>query len=102
MKFEHAIAAAKEYQEGLKIRQEIKNLSTKNLALKFERREESIRDIQKGRQPRNIPEEERLLIELCIRERQRLEGVYAGKTMEALKAKYRTSGATIASYMDFA
>lgn len=100
MKYEHAIAAAKEYQEGLKIRRQIKALSTKSLALKFERRQESIRDIEKGKHPRNIPEDERKLILSCIEERKRLEGLYRGKTMEELKAKYHTSGASIQGYLE--
>lgn len=101
MKYEHIIAAAKEYQEGIRISREIKQLSTKNLAAKFERREESVRDIQKGKQPRHIPEDERQLIESCILERQRLEGIYRGKTMEALKAKYHTSGASIQGFLEW-
>lgn len=100
MKYEHIIAASNEYEEGLRLSKEIRQLSTTNLASKFERREKSIRDIQKGRQPRNIPEDERKLILKCIRERQRLEGIYRGKTMEALKAKYHTSGASIRGYLE--
>lgn len=99
IRYEHAIQAATEYGEGLKIRKQIKQLSTRSLAQKFERTENTIRDIEKGKAVR-VPDDERRLIDSCIRERQRLEGIYQGKTMEVLKAKYRTSRATITQYLE--
>lgn len=100
IKYEHAISAAREYCEGLKIKAQIEQLSSRKLAEKFGRRPSAIRDVFKGRFVGSIPESERRQIVECLAERERLKGIYRGKTMEALKSKYKVCRQTIVDYAE--
>lgn len=93
-----AIAATKDYLRGRKIRAEIKLLSTDALSKKFERAPRTIRAIARGGKPGYVPESELNLISECTKERQRLEGIARGLTLDALAGKYHVSDKTIREY----
>ncbi len=93
-----AITATKDYLRGRKIRAEIKLLSTDALSKKFERAPRTIRALARGGNPGYVPESERALISECTQERQRLEGIARGLTLDALAGKYRVSDKTIREY----
>lgn len=93
-----AIKATMEYLRGLRLRAEAKTLSTDELSKKFERAPKTIRAIARGGSPGYVPESEREMILGCIKERQRLEGIVKGLTLESLSSKYRVSDKTIREY----
>lgn len=93
-----AIAATKDYLRGRKIRAEAKFLSTESLSRKFERAPGTVRAIARGEKPSYVPEPERVLIWVCTKERERLEVIAKGLTLDALATKYRVSDKTIREY----
>lgn len=99
-KYQNAIAAAKEYLEGQRLKQEISELSARTLAVKFDVPRKAVLMIQNGMTPTSLLHDDVKLIRECIAHRRKLEGVYAGKTLEAVAAKYHVAKTTVKSYLE--
>lgn len=100
IKYQNAIKAAKEYREGLALKDQKQQLSCNALAFKFSRSHRTIRAIAKGLSPANIPQEELDLIRRCLKERKEIEAKYRSKTMESVCARYHVTGQTVRNYLE--
>jgi hypothetical protein len=98
--YENAIKAAQEYSEGLKLKAEISELSSRPLAAKFECPRKSILMIQNGLTPTDILHEDLMLIRECVAHRRELEGRYKAKTLEAVSARYHVAKSTVKAYLE--
>lgn len=87
---------AEQYVYGLKLREEIHQLSNKSLSKKFERSPKTIGKVVSGL-PNSVPAHEQQLIRDCASECDRLKSEYSQYTMPRLCRQHHVTYATVES-----
>lgn len=87
------------YAEGIKFREDARQLNNKNLAKKFERSERTIIKVA-HRMPCCVPGDEQDLIRACISERDRLKSKASELSFKRLCFKYSVTRGSLAMALE--